>query len=186
MNREETKKIIRIMVDSYPNYKPSDLSETIDVWCMMLEDFTYQQVALALKAYILSDTSGFAPSIGALVGKMQMINAPKALGEIEAWAMVRKAINNGYYGAEEEFAKLPELVQKSVGSAGQLRQWALSSLDTIETVVSSNFMRTYRAEAKRSEEIARMPVEVQKMISRTNSQPQLENGCMGLIESEKG
>lgn len=181
MNREETKKIIRIMVDSYPNYKPSDLSETIDVWCMMLEDFTYQQVSLALKAYILSDTSGFAPSIGALVGKMQMINAPKALGDIEAWAMVRKAINNGIWGAEEEFAKLPETVQKAVGSAGQLRQWANTQIDTIETVVSSNFMRAYRAETKRAEEIARMPVEVQKLISRTNLQPQLENSSTGLL-----
>lgn len=181
MNREETKKIIRIIVDSYPNYKPSDLSETIDVWCMMLEDFTYQQVTLALKAYILSDTSGFAPSIGALVGKMQMINAPKALGEIEAWSMVRNAINKSTYYAEDEFNKLPEAVQRAVGSASQLRQWAITPIDTIENVVSSNFMRAYRAETKRAEEIARMPVEVQKLISRTNSQPQLENGSKALL-----
>ena len=36
MTREETVKIIRIMVDSYPNYKPNDISETVDVWQMML------------------------------------------------------------------------------------------------------------------------------------------------------
>ena len=70
MTREETVKIIRIMVDSYPNYKPNDISETVDVWHMMLSDYDYNLVAMALNAYILSDTSGFAPSIGQLVAKI--------------------------------------------------------------------------------------------------------------------
>lgn len=33
--------------------------------------------------------------------------------------------NSGYH-AEEEFARLPELIQKAVSSPGQLREWALS------------------------------------------------------------
>lgn len=57
MTREETVKIIRIMCDCYPNYKPSNLSETIDVWNMMLENCTYEQVSVALKAYVYSDTT---------------------------------------------------------------------------------------------------------------------------------
>ena len=48
MTREETVKIIRIMVDSYPNYKPNDISETVDVWLMMLSDYDYNLVAMAL------------------------------------------------------------------------------------------------------------------------------------------
>lgn len=67
MTREETKKIIRIMCDSYPNYKPMDLKETVDVWTMMLEECTYEQISVALKQYILTENSGFAPSIGQLV-----------------------------------------------------------------------------------------------------------------------
>ena len=58
MTREETVKIIRIMCDCYPNYKPNNLSETVDVWNMMLKDCVYEQVSVALKAYIRSDTSG--------------------------------------------------------------------------------------------------------------------------------
>ena len=169
MDREETKKILRIMVDSYPNYKPSDMSETIDVWQMMLSDFTYNQVAMALKAYIMSDTSGFAPSIGQLVGKMQMISQPNELNEMEAWALVSKAIRNGFYGAESEFAKLPELVQKAVGQPSQLRQWAHSDMESIETVIQSNFIRTYRTVVKRENEVSRMPKEVQILIEKTNS-----------------
>lgn len=55
------------MCDSYPNYKPMDLSETIDVWTMMLEEYTYEQISVALKQYVLTENSGFAPSIGQLV-----------------------------------------------------------------------------------------------------------------------
>lgn len=170
MNREETKKILRIMVDSYPNYKPVDMAETIDVWQMMLEDFSYQQVAMALKAYIMSDTSGFAPSIGQLVGKMQMISQPNELNEMEAWALVSKAIRNGYYGAETEFEKLPEMVQKAVGQPSQLRQWAHSDMESIETVIQSNFIKTYRTVVKRESEIQRMPIEVRNMIGANSNQ----------------
>lgn len=170
MNREETKKILRIMVDSYPNYKPVDMAETIDVWQIMLEDFSYQQVAMALKAYIMSDTSGFAPSIGQLVGKMQMISQPNELNEMEAWALVSKAIRNGYYGAESEFAKLPEMVQKAVGQPSQLRQWAHSDMESIETVIQSNFIKTYRTVVKRETEIQRMPIEVRNMIGANSNQ----------------
>lgn len=169
MNREETKKILRIIVDSYPNYKPVDMAETIDVWQMMLEDFSYQQVAMALKAYIMSDTSGFAPSIGQLVGKMQMISTPNELNEMEAWALVSKAIRNGHYGAESEFAKLPEMVQKAVGQPSQLRQWAHSDLESIETVIQSNFMRAYRTVVKRENEIQRMPSDVRMLIEKSNT-----------------
>lgn len=169
MTRDETKKIIRIIADSYPNYKPSDISETIDVWHMMLEEFSYQQVAVALKAYILTDTSGFAPSIGQLVGKMQMVSHPNELNEMEAWSLVSQALKNGYYGAEEEFAKLPELVQKAVGTPANLRAWAHTDESSIENVVQSNFMRTYRTVVKRENECAKLPPSIKNLIEgRTN------------------
>jgi hypothetical protein len=155
MTRDETKKIIRIIADSYPNYKPSDISETIDVWSMMLEEYPYNQIAMALKAYILTDTSGFAPSIGQLVNKLT--SAEPQLNEMEAWSLVSKAIRNGYYGAEEEFAKLPEVVQKAVGNPANLRAWAHTDEQSIENVVQSNFLRTYRVVVKRESENAKLP-----------------------------
>jgi hypothetical protein len=155
MTRDETKKIIRIIADSYPNYKPSDISETIDVWSMMLEEYPYNQIAMALKAYILTDTSGFAPSIGQLVNKLT--SAEPQLNEMEAWSLVSKAIRNGYYGAEEEFAKLPEVVQKAVGNPANLRAWSHTDEQSIENVVQSNFLRTYRVVVKRESENAKLP-----------------------------
>lgn len=166
MTREETVKIIRIMVDSYPNYKPNDISETVDVWQMMLSDYDYNLVAMALKAYILSDTSGFAPSIGQLVSKIQTITKPHELSEMEAWSLVSKAIRNSGYNSVEEFAKLPPVVQKAVGLPDQLRTWALDE-NYNEQVVSSNFMRCYRTELARHEELSKMPEEIKALIDNS-------------------
>lgn len=185
MTNEEVKKIIGTMILAYPNYKPDNMTMLIELWKEMLSEYTYQQVAMALKAYIASDTSGFAPSIGQLIGKIQMINQPEELNEMEAWNVVSKAIRNGYYGAEEEFSKLPELVQKAVGSHEQLRQWAQTDIDSVENVIQSNFMRTYRAVVERSLNVSRMPVEVRKTIETINYRPTIENRNLGQIESQK-
>lgn len=151
------------MVDSYPNYKPNNISETVDVWQMMLSEYDYNIVATSLKAYILSDTSGFAPSIGQLVWKIQFITQPHELNEMEAWALVSKAIRNSGYNSVDEFAKLPPLVQKAVGLPDQLMAWALDE-NYNEQVVSSNFMRCYRTELSRHEELSKMPAEVKDLI----------------------
>ena len=163
MTREETVKIIRIMVDSYPNYKPNDISETVDVWHMMLSDYDYNLVAMALKAYILSDTSGFAPSIGQLVDKMKSITSPQELNEMEAWSLVCDALQNSGYNYAEEYAKLPPLVQKAVGLPTQLQTWALTE-NLNKDVVGSNFMRCYRIEVERQKEISKMPQNVREML----------------------
>lgn len=155
------------MVDSYPNYKPNNISETVDVWQMMLSEYTYEQISVALKAYILSDTSGFAPSIGQLVCKMQSITKPQELNEMEAWSIVSKAIRNSGYNSIDEFAKLPPLIQKAVGLPDQLRTWALDE-NYNEQVVSSNFMRCYRTELARNEELSKMSTDVRSLIDNAS------------------
>ena len=156
------------MVDSYPNYKPNDISETVDVWQMMLSDYDYNLVAMALKAYILSDTSGFAPSIGQLVGKIQTLTKPQELNEMEAWALVCDALKNCGYNYAEEYAKLPPLIQKAVGLPSQLQTWALTE-NLNKDVVGSNFMRCYRIEVERQKEISKMPQNVRQMLEGISS-----------------
>lgn len=168
MTREETVKIIRIICGSFPNFKPSDLSETVDIWNMMLDEYTYNQIAGALKSYILSDSTGFAPSIGQLIEKVKTIEEPAQLNETEAWGLVSKAIRNGYYGAVEEFSKLPPLVQKAVGTPDNLRNWSQTNLESVETVIQSNFLRAYRVEAQRAAEISKMPSGIKTMIENTS------------------
>lgn len=169
MTREETVKIIRIMCDCYPNYKPNNLSETVDVWQMMLDEYSYNQVSIALKAYVTSDTSGFAPSVGEIAAKIQLVSQPQELDGMAAWGLVSKALRNGTYGAVEEFNKLPPLVRQAVGIPDNLKNWATSDYQTIETVIQSNFLRTYETIVKRANEINRMPDNIKSLIEKTNA-----------------
>ena len=176
MTRDETVNIIRVMVDSYPNYKPNNLSETVDVWQMMLSDYDYNLVSMALKSYILSDTSGFAPAIGQIVAKMHAITQPQELNEMEAWSLVSKAIRNSIYNSADEYAKLPPIVQKAVGLPSQLMQWAIDDSYN-ESVVSSNFMRCYRIELAREKEMSMFPEDAKQIV---------QNGSGGLYSAQIG
>jgi hypothetical protein len=169
LTREETVKIIRIMCDCYPNYKPNNLSETVDVWQMMLDEYSYNQVSIALKTYVTSDTSGFAPSVGEIVAKIQLVSQPQELDGMAAWGLVSKALRNGTYGAVEEFNKLPPLVRQAVGIPDNLKNWATSDYQTIETVIQSNFLRTYETAVKRANEINRMPDNIKSLIEKANA-----------------
>lgn len=154
MTRDETKVIIRAISASYPNFNPKDLSGTVDIWSQMLIEYDYPTISKALQKYILSDASGFAPSIGQVIG---MIDAPASREPLEAWDLVRKAIHNGYYFAEQEFNKLPIECQKAIGSPANLKEMASMPTETVESVEQSHFIRSYQAVLKRMEEEKRLP-----------------------------
>lgn len=170
MTREEAKKLIRIICASYPNYHPVDISETIDVWTMMLEEYEYNHIAIALKAYITGDTSGFAPSIGQLIDKLHTITTPEELNELEAWSMVYRAICNSTYNSEHEFEKLPPPVQKAVGNPAMLREWASMDTDTVQSVEQSHFIRNYRTAIQREKEDVKLPESVKKAIEQVEKE----------------
>lgn len=182
MKREETVKIIRIMCDCYPNYKPNNLTETVDVWNMMLSDYTYEQISLALKAYILTDTNGFAPSIGQLVDRVNTFSHPQELNELEAWSLVYKAIRNSGYNSEYEFSLLPDMVRKAVVTPNQLRTWAMDE-NFNEQVVSSHFIRCYRSEVAKDKDFRKMPANIQSLISN-NSKTQIDKVEQQLVTNK--
>lgn len=159
MTREEVKKILMIMDASYPNFKVEDLTSTIDAWLFALEDEDYTAITVALKTFLKTSGSAFAPSASQLI---EMAYKPKSLNqlsEVEAWDLVSKAVRRSAYNAEEEFNKLPPVVQKAVGSPSMLHAWSQSDLEAFETVVASNFERAYKTVLKREEEIDRLPKE---------------------------
>ena len=152
----------------YPNYQVENKEFTINAWYSIIGDCDYKPMEKALRAYITTDTSGFAPSIGQLINKLHEVQVPQELNEMEAWLLVSKALRNGTYGAVKEFNKLPPLVQKAVGSPDNLRNWAQTDSESIENVVQSNFMRTYRTVVNRAKEYQKMPKDIQALIENTN------------------
>lgn len=172
MTDKETRKIIAVLMVAYPNYKPINIDFTVSVWTDMLSDYSYSEVDMAIKAYISTDTSGFAPAIGQVIEKIKSITTPQQMTDAEAWSLVRKAISDSSYNATDKFNELPITCQRAVGSPAQLRMWALDASYN-ENVVSSNFMRSYRTEVARQNELSRMPSEVRQIIEKINNNSKL-------------
>lgn len=168
MTETEVRQLLAMTQAVYPNYNPPSREAAVNAWLMCLSQYDNNVVMAAFKAYITTDTSGFAPSIGQLLDKVHVIQNPQELTELEAWSLVSKAIRNGLYGADEEFAKLPPLVQQAVGQPRCLTEWAMLGAED-KAVTQSNFMRSYRAVVYRAKELSKMPPEVRALIEKNNA-----------------
>lgn len=185
MTIKESRKIIAVMMAAYPNYKPIDTELAAKTWADVMEEYTYEQVDMALRLYVKSDISGFAPAPGQIIDKIYNLTNPTELNEMEAWSLVQKAICNSAYNSVEEFKKLPSLVQKAVGLPDSLRQWAMVE-DLNKEVVMSNFQRAYKIELQRAKELQKMPQPVKDMIAKVNQNSysdQIEQKRKQMIES---
>lgn len=169
MTREQVGKLLMTIQAYYPNYNPPDKEITLNAWHIMLAEYPEELVLQALRACITTNTSGFAPDVGQIMSKIQTISQPQELDGMAAWGLVSKALRNGTYGAVEEFNKLPPLVKQAVGMPDNLKNWATSDYQTIETVIQSNFLRTYETVVKRANEINRMPDDIKSLIEKMNA-----------------
>ena len=176
MNATETGKIMYILKAAYPMYYSKISAEEqkaiFALWLDLFKEDDVRIVGAAVKALIATDNKGFPPVIGQVKDKMHslMYAGIEAMTESEAWAMVKKAIRNGYYGADEEFKKFPASIQRIVGSPNQLREWAIMDSSEIDTVVASNFQRGFRNIEARTKEAELLPASVKNMVA------QLANG----------
>lgn len=169
MDREETKEIIKTIARIYPAFhRDADAREknaTIDLWASLFADEPQELVAAALKAFIVADEKGFAPSPGQIKAKIRSIMQPAEMTELEAWQIVSKAIKaSGYIeNAKAEYEKLPDTI-KSMVKPCQLREWALQPAADLQTVVASNFMRSFRARSAQAKRYEMLPSEVRQTI----------------------
>lgn len=156
MTKDEALRLIGIIVSAYPRFYSKEDKESIDrlagVFAQTVHG-TYQEAQSALKAYIELDVTGFPP----VPGNLNEFMCEGIMTAAEAWDLVTKAIRNAAYHSEEEFAKLPPIVQRAVGGASVLREWAQTDLTSIQTVVASNFKRSYDIELKREKESLVVP-----------------------------
>ena len=157
MTREQTVDLVRSIVSIYPNWKPENLTDTVNAWHWSLEEYPADKVKAALKIYVRTNNTGFAPSVSQLINAMYKPIENDRLSEGEAWALVKKAIQRGNYYAEEEFNKLPEVVQRAVGGQEMIHQWAQTDSDEVNTVIMSNFQRSYKAILSKQEFKDRIP-----------------------------
>lgn len=170
MNTKETAAVLAVLQTAYPQFyrnitKPQ-VDATIELWTEMFAADDFEVVKAAVKAHIASDTKGYPPHIGAIKEAIRKISQPDEMSEMEAWGYVARALRNSSYNSIKEFERLPPVVRRIVGAPSQLREWAAMDSDTVQSVVQSNFMRSYRVRAQSEREYLALPVEVKETMAR--------------------
>lgn len=166
MERDEFKMLVKGMKAVYADSKFIADKDAFDVWYSLLKDLEYGTVSAAIQKHMM--TSRYPPTIADIREQCASISQPQPLDELEAWSLVRRALRNCGYNYEEEYRKLPLLVQRAIGVPGQLFQWATDE-EYNEGVVSSNFMRSYRAAVQSEQRYSCMNDNIRREIDKVNT-----------------
>lgn len=197
MTRQETGIVMNILTTAYPRFYSGkdapDPVSTLNLWAEMFRDDPVELVAAAVKSLIATDEKGFPPHIGAVKANMRKLMQPEEMTELEAWRLVRRAIRGASMSpssrrftaekgtesltsAQRNFAALPSMLQRLVGGPEQLAAWEQVPDDEIDTVIQSNFMRSYRARAQQEREYQAIPADVKAMLEKAYARDALESG----------
>lgn len=179
MNRTETLQVMAVLKAAYPNFyrdmTRQEAEGVVALWESLFDE-PVEIVAAAVKALIVTDRKGFPPHIGAVKEKIQQLTQPELMTEQEAWTLVSNALCNSTYNSQQEFDRLPPIVQRLVGSPKQLREWAMLDTSQVQTVVASNFMRSYRARSTSERDYLALPDEIKALASSIGDRLALESG----------
>lgn len=179
MTYDETLMILGILKEAYRAFykdiSQNEVKNTAKLWSTMFADEPVQIVTEAVKALIC--TLKYPPTIADVKERIAMITQPQEMTEMEAWQKVKSAIS--YYNADENFANLPPVLQKLVGSPNALREWALMDSETVNSVIQSNFMRSYKVITTREKEISMLPESTKQLIMKTANRMLFTNSVEG-------
>lgn len=170
MTRQETLKIMAVLKGAYPNYyrgmSKDELEGVVNLWAELFREEPYELVAGAVKRLIASDVKGFPPVIGQIKEQIYQLTHPMEMTEQEAWSLVSKAVRDfSYYAPERDnpYYRLPEMIQRLLRPE-DIKAWAMSEEDEFQTVIASNFMRSYRARMQSQKELDKLPPPVRGVV----------------------
>lgn len=145
--------------------KPDDVM--VQQWASALKDLTKSEVAIALKIHV--SRSPLTPTVADLrkaVAEVRLSGNERQSG-LEAWNLVSKALRRSAYRSAEEFAKLPPMCQRLIGSPTQLKEWALCEDESVVSVAKSQFIKAYEIQTRREEELSQLPESMRKLLAST-------------------
>lgn len=168
MNDRETTQIIAMIETNWQPFK--NTSAAVKLWASAFAEDPYELVNAAVMTLIQTDPSEFKPTIAMVRRKMHDIVYGKSISESEAWQLVRGSFHEAQTdpenlgGARSAWKKLPAEIQKLV-SPRQLMEWGWMDTAQVDSVIQSNFMRSYREVRDRKYESEALPKATTKMIS---------------------
>lgn len=182
MTREEFFTVMMGLKTIYtdPKFFPDD---AIDTWYRFLEAIPYEVFDLAAKKHVL--TSVFPPTISDLWKNSVPSAQEEEMEGLEAWSIVKRAIRNSGYHAEEEFEKLPDTIQKAIGSPSNLREMAMMEEKNVNTIEQSHFISSYRGVKAQKKNDAMLPAGFKAALERAKNKGIASNNSR-MIEDTHG
>ena len=146
MTRDEVVATLKILKIAYPGFyskmSARDGIDAINVWCEMFDEDDVNAVKCALYK-ILEEHADYPPTIADIKIKLkelrQAVSGEKTSEEL--WQILKNAVSNGYYGAKEEFEKLPDELKKFLGSPYALKELSQIDTSTLNTVTKGQFLK---------------------------------------------
>lgn len=170
MTKREVAELMTVLQANYPDsfrgLSDGGFAARVSLWHEFFGEYPAQIVHAAAKSFMATDTKGFMPNVGQINEHIHRMRKSEEMTPAEAWALVYKAICNSYYNAAEEFAKLPPECQRAVGDPQQLREWATMDADTVQSVIGSNFQRSFKIRQDRDKDFEKLPGDVKQFVSR--------------------
>ena len=195
MSKQEMYKLIAMLKVAYPKYftatDKEELRLQVEIWHSMFSDTPYKLAEEAIKALMCS--LKFPPTIADVKEKIALITLPAPMSEMEAWDRVRAAVDDVTHYAEFDsldgiripahvlnqrvFDKLPRTIQRCVGSPRQLLDWQDMDIGTFNSVVQSNFMRSYTAITRHEAEVAMLPGSTREFMLGLEAERDIKQIC---------
>lgn len=144
----------------------AELKGQIELWSGTMEGYSLEQAVVGLQVFLRGDTKGFAPVPGQVIDCIERVRRPAEDGytNTECIALIRRAIGDALYHAEEAFERLPELCKRAVGTPRNLTEWAQLDSREVETVIASQVIRSLEATRVRMREDAKLPPSVREAL----------------------
>ena len=189
MTRDETLTVLAVIRAAYPAFynkaNKQDIDISVNLWSEMFADDDYNIVQYALKQ-LIADHSGYPPDIAALKTKIKEViqAATGAPTHEDLWQMLKSAAQNSGYCYEEEFAKLPPVLQRFLGSPHALHDLAVIDVQTFNTVYHGQFLKQIPTIEARMDYEASLPAPVKAAISAAAATKRIPDPRRQLTERE--
>jgi uncharacterized protein (UPF0297 family) len=170
MKPEEVLKILSVLEVNYPaSFKRAEENEEAKKaiaasWYRVLKDKDYAMANKAVDYILCTNKTNFSPSVGFVRDLIIKMESGPEMTEMEAWEYVYKAIKNSAWHAQEEYQKLPPMIRKCVGSPEMLQSWSGMPIDSVQSVIQSHFVRTFRKRQELDYEYRALPDSIKDTI----------------------
>ena len=173
MNKNETLKIINVLMSYYPDtFKGMTDEQTttfIEIWHKSFQDNKYNEVQAAVLDFIQCSTDRFIPPIGKIkeiINEYRFSDVPNENEAFEILINARKQYN--IYDSPKEgdaYDTLPEAIKRAIGNRkGFISIGNLNTESTQYGIEKSNFIRIYKSELERAKKEASRPEWLRKAL----------------------